>query len=91
MNHLKHSDFISTVVAYVEANPDVAPYVSDAISEGIHNALLTANRRAADMETCLAVMVAKRYPDRLDFLKQKLTKWDGKTALNWTHVVEDKV
>jgi len=79
----KHSAFLSGIRAYVEANPDVAPFVSDHVASGLSVALSKAYERAADMEVALAVNLARRYPGREKLTLDKLTKWKGQTALDW--------
>lgn len=53
--------FLLAVKAYVASDPEAAPLVAQAASDGVSEALREALQRGADMETALAVAVAKRY------------------------------
>lgn len=76
--------FLQFVADYVAADPEAAPLVVQAASRGLHEALYETSRRAADMETALAVALAKRYKGADALIHDKLKKWEGKTALNWS-------
>lgn len=83
----EHEEFLRYVEAYVKNNTDVAAYVSDAVARGISKKLNKANERAADMETALAVMVAKRYTKREVLVLNKLKKWKDESALRWDDTI----
>ena len=76
--------FLQFVADYVAADPEAAPMVVQAASAGVAEALREALQRAADMETALAVAMAKRYKGADALIHDKLKKWEGKTALNWS-------
>ena len=76
--------FLLAVKAYVASDPEAAPLVAQAASDGVSEALREALQRAADMETALAVAMAKRYKGGDALIHDKLKKWQGKTALNWS-------
>ena len=58
--------------------------VVQAASAGVSEAMREALQRAADMEIALAVAMAKRYKGADALIHDKLKKWEGKTALNWS-------
>lgn len=78
------------VRSYIERDPEAAAHISDYVQEGLRAALHQARERAADMEVALAALAAKRYKGSNELLKQKLDKWEGKTALRWDWVTKSK-
>ena len=88
----RHAEFLAAVENYITRNPDAAAYVSDFVSAGLQTALASAHERAADMEVALSVQLAKRYPAiaRQELTRDKLKKWEGKTALAWNWFTEVK-
>lgn len=56
--------FLEYVQKYVEQDPYVAAYVTDYVHKALATAISAANERAADMETALAVLSAKRFKNR---------------------------
>lgn len=81
-------EFLDFVRKYVASDPEVAPFVTDHIRQGINDALQRANARAADMETALAIALSRRWKGSEQLIKDKLKEWDGKTALNWSSFLE---
>ena len=84
---MNRQQFLALVADYVQQDPGAAPHVAEAASFGVSEALREANARAADMETALAVSLARKYKGAETLIHDKLTKWSGKTALNWSHVL----
>lgn len=82
MSHA-HENFLLQIRQYVIANPDVAPYVSDYVASGLTEVLARTRQQCADMELALSVSVARRYPNKEEFIIGKLERWSGKTALLW--------
>ena len=80
----KRERFLQAVAEYIASDPEAAPLVVQAASRGLHEALYETSRRAADMETALAVALAKRHKGADALIHDKLKKWEGKTALNWS-------
>lgn len=87
MNIGEHAQFLHYVQQYVTESPEVAAYINDHVAQGIENARKDAMFRAADMETALAVAIAKRYSGREELILQKLKKWNGKSALRWDDTI----
>ena len=81
---MNREQFLELVRSYVEHDPECAPMVTEFARQGVSAALDSANRRAADMETALAVALAKRYKNADDIIREKLSKWEGQTAMNWS-------
>jgi hypothetical protein len=81
--------FLHFVVDYVARDPEAAPLVVQAASHGLHEALRCLAQRAADMETALAVSLAKRHKGADALIHDTLKKWEGKTALNWAALQPD--
>lgn len=92
-NEMERAQFLDYVRRYIEQDPEAAAYVADHAQAGLRAALSKAYERAADMEVALSVLATKRYKGADALVKQKLEKWEGKTALRWdwlTHNVEGK-
>lgn len=75
---------LNFIADYVATDPEAAPLVVQAASRGLYDALHETRQRAADMETALAVAMAKRHKGADALIHDKLNKWAGKTALNWS-------
>ena len=84
---MNREQFLELVRSYVEHDPECAPMVTEFARKGVSAALDAANRRATDMEVALAVALARRYKGADALIHDKLKKWDGRTALNWSHVL----
>lgn len=82
--NIDRAAFLAYVRNYVEQDPESAAYLSDYAQAGIRAALAKSNERAADMEVAVAVLAAKRYKNSDAVLMDKLSKWEGKTALDWS-------
>lgn len=54
-------EFLNVVRNYVASDPGAAPYVTQAASAGVDDALREAVNRASDMEVALAVAISRRY------------------------------
>ena len=84
---IQHAQFLAGVEDYIAKHPKVGAYVSDAVARGIEASRKQALERAADMEVALAVMIAKRYNGREQFVLDKLKKWNSKSALRWDDTI----
>lgn len=82
-NEMKRAQFLDYVRLYIEQDPEAAAYVADHAQAGLRAALSKAYERAADMEVALSVLATKRYKGADALVRQKLEKWEGKTALRW--------
>ena len=80
---MKREQFLQYVKSYIESDPEAAAYVAGYVQQGLNSALRKAYERAADMEVALSVLAAKRYKGADALVREKLTKWEGKTALCW--------
>ena len=80
---LERAQFLDYVRRYIEQDPEAAAYVADHAQAGLRSALNKAYERAADMEVALSALATKRYKGADALVKQKLEKWEGKTALRW--------
>lgn len=87
---MKRDQFLSFVADYIRQDPEAAAYIAEAARQGVSAALSEANDRAADMETALAVALARRYKGADALIHDKLKKWDGRTSLNWSHVLPNE-
>jgi len=84
---MDREQFLQAVREYTARDPESAPYITAAASSGVGDALRDARHRAADMETALAVALARKYKGADALIHEKLRKWEGKTALAWDHVL----
>jgi hypothetical protein len=80
---MRREEFLNGVQRYIETDPEAAAYVADFVQAGLQKSLDEAREMAADMEVALSVLALKRYKGKDDIVKQKLSKWDGKTSLCW--------
>lgn len=85
---MDREQFLKLVRDYTARDPEAAPYIAWAASAGVGDALREAMNRAADMETALAVALARRHKGADALIHDKLRKWEGKTALAWSHVLQ---
>lgn len=85
--NMKHIEFARNVAEYVRKNPDSAVEIMSAMNEGIRSAVLEARQRAGDMEAALSIALDKKLGTN-EAIIQKLRAWDGRTALEWGHVIE---
>ena len=86
---MNREQFLELVRSYVEHDPECAPMVTEFARRGVSAALDAANRRATDMEVALAVALAKRYKNADEVIRDKLSTWEGKTALNWSKLLRN--
>ncbi len=80
---MTRDQFLQLVRAYVATDPESAAFVAEAARQGISAALHEATCRAADMEIALSVSLDKSNKKAAAIIHHKLTKWAGKTALDW--------
>lgn len=83
----KHWDFLRYVRDYVRENPTVASHVTEFVAAGLQDGLDKAYERAADMEVALVCALSKRNKDMDGLILDKLKKWEGKTACNWSSTI----
>lgn len=79
--------FLEQVKNYISTNPEIAPYVTTFVAEGLSDALNDTKERAADMEAALCIALAKRYGSREEVIISKLEKWRHRSCLNWDSVI----
>lgn len=82
--------FLQFVRDYVAQDPECGPLVAHAASSGISDALKENRQMVVDMETALAISLAKRYKGADILIREKLSKWEGKTALNWSSLYKER-
>lgn len=90
-DEMERAQFFDYVRQYIEKDPDAAAHVAGYAQAGLRAKLQQTMERAADMEVALSVLATKRYKGADALVKQKLEKWEGKTALRWdwlTHNVK---
>lgn len=85
---LKHASFLQQVQNYVKDNPEVAAHIATFVQAGIEASRRETLERAADMEVALAIAITKRYNMRDELILSKLTKWQGRSAINWDSTIE---
>ena len=81
-------EFLIFVRDFVHENPEVAAYISDFVAAGLEASRKELLERAADMEVALAVALAKRYHHRETLILDKISKWNGKSALRWDDTIK---
>lgn len=87
---MNREQFLALVAEYVANDPESAPYVTEAARKGVSDALATVTQRAADMEVALAIALAHRHKNKDRIIFDKLKKWEGYTAINWTGILPSK-
>ena len=80
---MQREQFLHYVKSYIESDPEAAAFVADYVQQGLRERLNKAYERAADMEVALSVLASKRYKGADALVREKLAKWEGKTALCW--------
>ena len=80
---MQREQFLQYVKSYIESDPEAAAYVADYVQQGLRERLNKAYERAVDMEVALSVLASKRYKGADALVREKLAKWEGKTALCW--------
>ena len=80
---MQREQFLQYVKSYIESDPEAAAHVANYVQAGLRDSLNKAYERAADMEVALSVLASKRYKGADALVRDKLTKWEGKTALCW--------
>jgi hypothetical protein len=80
---MRREEFLYSVQKYIESDPEAAAHVANFVQAGLKKSLDESRERAADMEAALSVLAHKRYKGKDEIIKQKLSKWRGKTSLCW--------
>ena len=81
---MNHNNFLEYVRSYVSVNPDVAPFVTNYVADGLNSALNQTMERAADMEAALCISLAHKYDSKEEIIISKIEKWEDKSSLNWS-------
>lgn len=84
----EHSKFLGYVRDYIKNNPEVSPYVTEFISQGISAALRESQERAGDMECALLGMVDMPKRTGMRLALDKIKKWNGKSSLKWDSSIQ---
>lgn len=85
---MNREQFLTLVRDFVAGDQEVAALIADHVQAGLRKSLSEARERAADMEVLVAVLTAKRYKNADKIVADTLAKWVGKTALNWSGILE---
>lgn len=67
---------------------EVSAHIATFVQAGIEASRKETLQRAADMEVALAIAITKRYNMRDELILSKLTKWQGRSAINWDSAIE---
>lgn len=79
--------FIESVKSFVRCYPHLAPYVVQASSSGVEEALKDAKERACDMESALVSQLSSN--SKAKKALPYLQKWFGKTSLDWEWIFKN--
>ncbi len=79
----KRKEFLQFIQNYITSDPEAAAYVAEYVQIGLRTALEQSNQRAADMETVIVALAAKRFEGADALVRERLVRWKGKTALDW--------
>ena len=79
---MNRDQFLTLVRTYIESDPEAAPHVANHVQAGLSAVLAETRQRAADMESALALTLARRGPVGPS-TRQYLERWKGKTTLRW--------
>lgn len=95
MNHSQNqrrADMCAAVRAYVEADPESAPDIVLATNAGLSTAIKELKHKACDMEGVALVLASKQFrgKDLLDFVRDKIGAWHGKTNFVWGFLFEEE-
>lgn len=81
---IEQERFLAQVVAFVKADPEMGPHITEACSMGINLRLREEQEKASDLECALVALVVDRQNDwARATLLQKIEKWNGKLSLRW--------
>ena len=88
---LARAVFLADFEHYIAYDPDVVPFLFEYMQRGLTKALDESRTRATDMEVALAFSLSRDLKQKNNALiKQKLEKWQGKSALDWRWFFEEK-
>lgn len=87
MNNFTREDFMVLIRNYIKQDPEAAAYVSDNVQQGLREALQESRERATDMEIVAATLAERRYKGSDGLVLSKLKKWEGKSSLEWKHLI----
>lgn len=80
---ISRDEFLRCVNAWVLDHPGDAPAIVYACELGIHEAINRMAEKNADIEAALAEALTPSKRKNITFIKEKLSRWSGKTALRW--------
>lgn len=84
---MSNDEFLEYVKNYVSDHPDVAPFVTNFVAQGLKEALDLTMDRATDMEAALIISLAQRYGSKEEFIISKIEKWKDRSSLNWDSIL----
>jgi hypothetical protein len=86
---MDHVSFLERVREYSKKFPEVAPFIVQATSEGLHEAILQEREMRSQMEIIALVAVEKRFSNRQEFILGKLKSMRAKLMCNWDWFFEE--
>lgn len=92
MDLFQHSKFLGEVQDYIKENPEVAPHVLSAMSQGISDALKETKERAAEYESVVANIFYNQPNRKFDsFADSVIRKWRNKGSCRWDWYFDGKI
>lgn len=86
--NMSREQFLQFVEAYITSDPKAAAYVQSSVAGGLQQARKELLHRCADMETALAVALARKYKGHDELILSVLMKHQNKLSLQWDDFIK---
>lgn len=87
VRNMSREEFLMFVEAYIAGDPEAAAYIQSSVAGGLQRSRTELLHRCADMETALAVALARKYKGHDDLILSVLKKHQEKSSLRWDDVI----
>lgn len=87
VRNMPREQFLQFIEAYVAIDPEAAAYVQSKVASGLQQSRQEILHRCADMETALAVALARKYKGHDDLILSVLKKHQNKSSLRWDDII----
>lgn len=79
-----HLSMLEQIRMELHSTPELAAYITDAMTRGLQESIRLQIERAADMEVVASMALHNRlFKGNELFIAQKLRKWQGQTSVRW--------
>lgn len=84
-----HSEFLMQVTMYCKHNPDIAPQVAHAASQGVIEAFQELRTQCGNTETALVAALSTNKKWANGVILERLKDIHGKSFFNLEHIIKD--